>query len=127
MIIRTFRNRRDPTCDGHTNQRLFGNASRTHGQLALVLLRMEPGVPASKLVLSDRPSAMSYIKGPAIDPEAFRVEGHCCGIRLPALQELTGEGLQWEFTPETKAELVAAGVLPAEAERDPSKTSQPPA
>ena len=95
--------------------------------LRQVLLRMEIRAAASKLAWSDRPSAMSYIKGPAIDPEAFRVEGHCCGIRLPALRELTGDGLQWEFTPETKAELVAAGVLPAEAERDPSKTSQPPA
>jgi hypothetical protein len=95
--------------------------------LRQVLLRMEPRAAASKLVLGDRPSAMSYIKGPAIDPEAFRVEGHCCGIRLPALKELTGEGLQWEFTPETKAELVAAGVLPAEAEHDSPKTSQPPA
>ena len=83
---------------------------------------MEPGVTASKLALSDRPSAMSYIKGPAIDPEAFRVEGHCCGIRLPALKDLTGEGLQWEFTPEAKADLVAAGVLPAEAKLDPPKS-----
>jgi hypothetical protein len=66
---------------------------------------------------------MSYIKGPAIDPEAFRVEGHCCGMRLPVLKTLTGEGLKWEFTPETKAELVAAGVLPAEDGRDPPKTS----
>jgi hypothetical protein len=77
---------------------------------------MEPGVSASKLVSSDRPSTMSDIKGPAIDPEAFRVEGHCCGIRLPALKELTGEGLQWEPKPETTAELVAAGVLSAETE-----------
>lgn len=65
---------------------------------------------------------MTYIKGPAVDPEAFRVEGHCCGIRLPALKELTGEGIPWELTPETKAELVAAGVLPAGAELDPPKT-----
>ena len=83
---------------------------------------MEPKVSASKLVSSDRPSAMSYIKGPAIDPEAFRVEGHCCGIRLPALKELTGDGIRWEFTPETKADLVAAGVLPVEAELDPPKS-----
>ena len=57
---------------------------------------------------------MTDIKGPAVDPEAFRVEGHCCGIRLPALKELTGEGIQFEFSPETKAELVAAGFLRAE-------------
>jgi len=65
---------------------------------------------------------MTDIKGPAIDPEAFRVEGHCCGIRLPVLKTLTGEGIRWEFTPETKAELVAAGVLTAEDGRDRPKT-----
>jgi hypothetical protein len=70
---------------------------------------------------------MNYIKGPAIDPAAFRVEGHCCGIRLPVLKTLAGEGIRWEITPETKAELVAAGVLPAEAEPDPPKSSQLPA
>ena len=107
---------------GTTTQRLPGHSRHTRGQLAQVLLRMEPKVSASKLVSSDRPSAMSYIKGPAIDPEAFRVEGHCCGIRLPALKTLTGEGIRWEITPETKAELVAAGVLPAEAEHDPPKS-----
>jgi len=64
---------------------------------------------------------MTRIKGPAVDPETFRVEGHCCGIRLPALQELTGEGIRFELSPETKAELVAAGVLRAEdAERPPN-------
>jgi len=62
---------------------------------------------------------MTGIKGPAVDPEAFRVEGHCCGIRLPALQELTGEGIKFELSPETKAELVAAGVLRAEDEDVP--------
>lgn len=65
---------------------------------------------------------MSDIKGPAIDTEAFRVEGHCCGIRMPVLKTLTGEGIQWEFTPETKAELVAAGVLAPEDGRVPPKT-----
>ena len=65
---------------------------------------------------------MSDIKGPAIDPEAFRVEGHCCGIRLPVLATLTGEGIQWEITPEAKAELIAAGVLAPEDGREPSKT-----
>ena len=51
---------------------------------------------------------MTDIKGPAVDPEAFRVEGHCCGIRLPVLKELTGQGIQFELSPEMKAELVAA-------------------
>ncbi len=59
---------------------------------------------------------MIDIKGPAVDPEAFRVEGHCCGIRLPVLKTLTeeDEGIQFELTPEAKAELVAAGVLQVE-------------
>ena len=64
---------------------------------------------------------MSDIKGPAVDPEAFRVEGHCCGIRLPVLKTLSGEGIRWELTPEARAELVAKGVLPAEDSRDPPK------
>jgi len=64
---------------------------------------------------------MTSIKGPAIDPESFRVEGHCCGIRLPALQELTGDGIQFQFSPETKAELVVAGVLRA----DDAKVANP--
>jgi hypothetical protein len=63
-------------------------------------------------------SQMTDIKGPAVDPEAFRVEGHCCGIRLPALKELTGEGICFEFSPEMKAELIAAGVLRARDENE---------
>jgi hypothetical protein len=66
---------------------------------------------------------MTDIKGPAVDPEAFRVEGHCCGIRLPALKELTGEGIRFEFPPEIRAELVAAGVPRAQDENDPPKRS----
>ena len=64
---------------------------------------------------------MTDIKGPAIDPEAFRVESHCCGIRLPVLMELTGEGIRFELSPEMKAELVAAGVLRAEDENGSAK------
>ncbi len=61
---------------------------------------------------------MTDINGPAVDPESFRVEGHCCGIRLPALKELTGEGIHFEFSPDMKAELVAAGVLRAQDENE---------
>jgi hypothetical protein len=64
---------------------------------------------------------MKSIRGPAIDPEAFRVEGHCCGIRIPALNELTGEGLRFEISAELKAELVQAGVLAAEVIPEPRK------
>jgi hypothetical protein len=64
---------------------------------------------------------MVDIKGPAVDPEAFRVEGHCCGIRLPVLKELTGEGIRFELSPETKAGLVAAGFLTADEKHEPPK------
>ena len=57
---------------------------------------------------------MTGIKGPAVDPEAFRVEGHCCGIRLPVLKELTGQGIRFELSPEMKAELVADGARSGE-------------
>ena len=62
---------------------------------------------------------MSDIKGPAVDPEAFHVEGHCCGIRLPVLNTLTETGIPLELTPEAKAQLMAEGVLPAKDGRDP--------
>ena len=64
---------------------------------------------------------MTDIKGPAIDPETFRVEGHCCGIRIPALQTLGDGGLQWELTAEAKAQLVDEGIMPAESRRDEPK------
>ncbi len=64
---------------------------------------------------------MANIRGPAIDSDAFRVEGHCCGIRIPALEELTGEGLRFEISAELKAELVAAGLLAAEGRPEPPK------
>ena len=64
---------------------------------------------------------MTDIKGPTVDPEAFRVEGHCCGIRLPVLKELTGEGIRSELTPETKAELVKADVLRADDDSESPK------
>lgn len=66
---------------------------------------------------------MSGIKGPAVDSDAFRVEGHCCGIRLPELQTLTEEGIPLQLTGEAKAQLVAEGVLPAEDRPDPPKTA----
>lgn len=62
---------------------------------------------------------MADIRGPAIDTDAFCVEGHCCGIRLPVLKTLTEEGIRWDLTAEARAELIAAGVLLAENEQDP--------
>lgn len=64
---------------------------------------------------------MIDIKGLAVDTESFRVEGHCCGIRLPVLKMLDGDGIRFELTPDAKAALVAQGVLPAEDESE-----QPP-
>lgn len=64
---------------------------------------------------------MSETKGPTVDADAFRAEGHCCGIRLPVIETLTEHGLQFEFTPEVREQLVAEGVLPAVDQRDPAK------
>ena len=60
---------------------------------------------------------MADINGPAVDTEAFRAEGHCCGIRLPVLNTLTESGIPLEITPEAKAQLIAEGVLPASDEQ----------
>jgi hypothetical protein len=62
---------------------------------------------------------MADIKGPSVDSEAFHVEGHCCGIRLPVLNTLTETGIPLDLTPEAKAQLIAEGVLPAEDGCDP--------
>lgn len=62
---------------------------------------------------------MTDIKGPTVDSEAFRAEGHCCGIRLPVLNTLTETGIPVELTPETRAQLVAEGVLPPADEHPP--------
>jgi hypothetical protein len=64
---------------------------------------------------------MTDIKGPAIDPETFRVEGHCCGIRIPALQTLGDGGLQWELTAEARTQLINEGILLTEDRRDAPK------
>lgn len=64
---------------------------------------------------------MADIKGPTVDIEAFRAEGHCCGIRLPTLNTLTETGIPLELTPEARAQLVAEGVLPDESEPAPAR------
>lgn len=56
---------------------------------------------------------MVDVKGPAVDPDAFRVEGHCCAIRLPGMANLSGDGSLYRLTPEARAQLVREGVLPA--------------
>jgi hypothetical protein len=65
---------------------------------------------------------MADIKGPTIDTEAFRAEGHCCGIRLPVLNTLTETGIPLELTPEARAQLIAEGVLPADDLCEPPRT-----
>jgi hypothetical protein len=57
---------------------------------------------------------MVDIKGPAIDSQAFRAEGHCCGIRIPALMNLSSAGVQFEISPEIRAALLKAGIHPTE-------------
>ena len=64
---------------------------------------------------------MADIKGPTVDIEAFRAEGHCCGIRLPVLNTLTETGIPLELTPEARAQLVAEGVLPDDSGPAPTR------
>jgi hypothetical protein len=67
---------------------------------------------------------MVDMHGPAVDPDAFEVVGHCCSVRFPVLQTLTGEGLNFEFTPEVLAELIADGAL-RQPGRDQGATQVP--
>lgn len=57
---------------------------------------------------------MTESDGPAVDPDVFRVEGHCCAIRLPGMATLSGEGSLYKLTPDARAQLVRDGVLPSE-------------
>jgi hypothetical protein len=57
---------------------------------------------------------MAEITGPAIDRDTFHVEGHCCGIRIPALMDPSSAGVQFEISPEIRAELLKAGIHPAD-------------
>ena len=66
---------------------------------------------------------MSEIKGPAIATETFRVEGHCCGIRIPALMDPSSAGVRFEMSPEVRAELLKAGIRAADGPQD-SPTSE---
>lgn len=68
---------------------------------------------------------MTDIKGPAIDSETFRVEGHCCGIRIPALMSGTGQGVRFEVSPAVRAELLEAGIQPLPDPPEPSQKTRP--
>jgi hypothetical protein len=63
---------------------------------------------------------MVDIKGPAIASDAFRVEGHCCGIRIPALTDPNSERVKFEISPELRAELLRAGIYPDEGTQRPT-------
>jgi hypothetical protein len=67
---------------------------------------------------------MAEIKGPAIASETFRVEGHCCGIRIPALMDLSSAGVQFEMSPEIRAELLEAGIHAAEGRPDSPRSDE---
>ena len=69
---------------------------------------------------------MAEIKGPAIATDTFRVEGHCCGIRIPALMDLSSAGVQFELSPEVRAELLKAGFLPAEGSQQRPRDDEIP-
>ena len=65
-------------------------------------------------------------KGPAIDSESFRVEGHCCGIRIPALMDPDSAGVRFEVSPEVRAELLEAGIQLTETPADPPQQGATP-
>jgi hypothetical protein len=67
---------------------------------------------------------MAEVKGPAIATETFRVEGHCCGIRIPALTDPGSAGVHFEMSPEIRAELVKAGIHTAEGPQDSPRNDE---
>jgi hypothetical protein len=67
---------------------------------------------------------MAEIKGPAVATEIFRVEGHCCGIRIPALMDPGSAGVRFEMSPEIRAELLKAGIHPAEGPQDSPRNDE---
>lgn len=69
---------------------------------------------------------MAEIKGPAIAAETFRAEGHCCGIRIPALMDPSSTGARFEMSPEIRAELLEAGIHPVECAMEPPPEDEPP-
>jgi len=69
---------------------------------------------------------MTDFRGPAIDSKAFRVEGHCCGIRIPALMDRNSDGVRFEISPEVMAELLQAGIQPGTAPLKPPREDDLP-
>jgi hypothetical protein len=90
---------------------------------ATILNRVAPSLGSSVAV---RIVGMSEIKGPAIATETFRVEGHCCGIRIPALMDPSSAGVKFEMSPEVRAELLRAGIHAAEDPQDLPRSEEVP-
>jgi hypothetical protein len=67
---------------------------------------------------------MTEIKGPAIAADTFRIEGHCCGIRIPALMDLSSAGVRFEMSPEIRAELLEAGIHAAKDPQDSPRSDE---
>jgi len=67
---------------------------------------------------------MAEIKGPPIATDTFRAEGHCCGIRIPALMDLSAAGVRFELSPEIRAELLKAGIHTAEGPPDSPRNDE---
>ena len=67
---------------------------------------------------------MAEFKGPPIATDKLRADGHCCGIRIPALMDLSGAGVQFEMSPEIRAELLKAGIHTAEGPQDSPRNDQ---
>lgn len=64
---------------------------------------------------------MTDIKGPAIDAKAFRVEGHCCGIRIPALMDPDSAGVRFDARLAIETEALEAAIQPAENPTEPPR------
>lgn len=98
-----------------------GYAGRFYGEI--ILATAAPRLDSSSAMGI---VTMAEIKGPAIATETFRVEGHCCAIRIPALMDLGSAGVQFELSPEIRAELVEAGIHPVEGAKEPPPEDEPP-
>ena len=88
--------------------------------------RTSRGVPWMDRSVEMGGVTMAEIKGPAIATETFRVEGHCCGIRIPALMDLSSAGVQFEMSPEIRAELLEAGIRPVEGPQESPRNAEIP-
>jgi hypothetical protein len=80
--------------------------------------------PAADRIVARGIVRMAEIKGPAIATDTFRVEGHCCGIRIPALMDPSSAGVRFELSPEIRAALLEAGIHAAEVPPDEPRSDE---